>query len=72
MIGRRLKVGAQQVHNIIIWGNHSATQYPDISHAYVVNPDGSRVSVREAVNDDEWLHGQFVKVSSGMVGVTCR
>lgn len=33
-----------------------------MSHAYVINPDGSRVSVRDAVNDDAWLKGEFVKV----------
>lgn len=26
---------SQEVHNVIIWGNHSATQYPDIHHATV-------------------------------------
>jgi malate dehydrogenase len=35
-----------------------------VSHAYVVNPDGSRVSVSDAVNDDAWLKGEFVKVRS--------
>ena len=30
-------------------------------HAFVVNPDGSHVSVKEAVNDDEWLLGEFVQ-----------
>lgn len=27
-IATRLKVNVAQVHNVIIWGNHSATQYP--------------------------------------------
>jgi malate dehydrogenase len=26
-IALRLKVNVSQVHNVIIWGNHSATQY---------------------------------------------
>jgi len=44
---------------VIIWGNHSSTQYPDVSHAYVVTEKG-KVSAREAVNDDAHLHGDFV------------
>jgi hypothetical protein len=51
-----------QVKNVIIWGNHSATQYPDVSHAYIVNPDGTRITVSEAVGDGAWIKGDFVKV----------
>lgn len=65
LIARRLNISSEQVHNVIIWGNHSSTQYPDVSHAYVVNPDGSRVSVATAVNDDAWLKGEFVKEVQG-------
>ena len=60
-IARRLRLLPQQIKNIIIWGNHSATQYPSVQHAYVVHEDGSRVSVREAVSDDAWLKGEFVR-----------
>ncbi|EDQ91014.1 uncharacterized protein MONBRDRAFT_15806, partial [Monosiga brevicollis MX1] len=60
-VARRLGVNPEQVKNVIIWGNHSATQYPDVSHAYVANPDGTKVKVTEAVNDDAWLHGEFVQ-----------
>lgn len=53
-----------QIKNVLIWGNHSATQYPDVQHAYVLNPDGTRIPVTEAVNDDAWLRGEFVTVRS--------
>lgn len=49
------------VHNVVIWGNHSSTQYPDVSHGFVVQSDGSRVPVRQAINDDAWLNGDFIK-----------
>lgn len=57
-----LKVGtvAQKVKNVIIWGNHSATQYPDVSHA-TVELNGNVVPVYTAVNNDEYLHGEFIK-----------
>ena len=38
-----------------IWGNHSATQYPDLFHAEV----GGR-NAAEAVGDQEWLADTFI------------
>jgi malate dehydrogenase len=38
-----------------IWGNHSATQYPDIFHARV---DGKNAA--ELVDDQEWLENDFI------------
>jgi len=57
-----LKVGtaAEKVKNVIIWGNHSATQYPDVSHA-TVEVNGTPVPVYTAVNNTEYLHGEFIK-----------
>jgi malate dehydrogenase len=60
-IALRLGVQANQVKNVIIWGNHSSTQYPDVSHAFVVNADGSKTPVAQAVNNDAYLHGEFIK-----------
>lgn len=58
-IALRLSVASDDVKNVIIWGNHSSTQYPDVSHA-VVNLKGKEVSVSEAVKDDSWLKGGFI------------
>ena len=49
------------ISNVIIWGNHSSTQYPDVRHA-TVKVDGKAISVPEAVKDDAWLKGEFIKV----------
>merc|ERR1712098_774220 len=54
-IAARLGVGITEVQNCIIWGNHSATQYPDVRHATV---QGKKVT--EAVNDQAWLQGDFI------------
>lgn len=59
-VADRMGVTSSDVKNVIIWGNHSSTQYPDVNHA-TVNVDGKDTSVREAVKDDEWLNGDFVK-----------
>ncbi|KAM3932460.1 malate dehydrogenase, cytoplasmic [Leptodactylus fuscus] len=58
-IALRLKVTSDDVKNVIIWGNHSSTQYPDVSHA-VVKLQGKEVCVSEAVKDDNWLKGDFI------------
>ena len=55
-------VSTDKVKNTIIWGNHSSTQFPDVSHAYVEKD--SKVPVYEAVKDDDWLKGDFIKVRS--------
>ena len=47
-----------KVHNVIIWGNHSSTQYPDVSHGQLEG--GQKIS--DAVKDDAWLHGDFITV----------
>lgn len=43
------------ITNMTIWGNHSATQYPDLFHAKV---DGRQASA--VVDDQEWLMGTFI------------
>lgn len=47
------------VKNVIIWGNHSSTQFPDISHAKVTK-DGKEVDAYNAVNDKAWVQGPFI------------
>ncbi|MET0812850.1 MAG: malate dehydrogenase [Microbacterium sp.] len=42
-----LGVGADEISDVIIWGNHSATQFPDVSHAIL--PDAT--SVLDALAD---------------------
>lgn len=58
-ISERLNVQVSDVRNVIIWGNHSSTQYPDVSHATVKIKDGEK-PVRELVADDDWLRGDFI------------
>ncbi|HZL80757.1 MAG TPA: malate dehydrogenase [Demequina sp.] len=48
-------VPVRDIDNVIIWGNHSAKQYPDIAHAVV---DGKRAT--DIVNDDAWVRDTFV------------
>lgn len=43
------------VKKIIVWGNHSATQYPDITHAEV---DGQKAL--GLINDPRWVEAEFI------------
>ncbi|KAG8363414.1 hypothetical protein BUALT_Bualt19G0019900 [Buddleja alternifolia] len=59
-ISERLNVYVDDVKNVIIWGNHSSTQYPDVNHATVNTCDGPK-PVRELIKDDKWLNTDFIK-----------
>lgn len=59
-IAGRLGVGITKVKNVIIWGNHSATQVPDARNASV-EVNGVVKTVPEAVADDEFLKQQFLE-----------
>ncbi|KAK8940968.1 Malate dehydrogenase, cytoplasmic [Platanthera zijinensis] len=58
-ISERLNIQVSDVRNAIIWGNHSSTQYPDVSHATVTTQDGEK-PVHELVADEGWLRGDFI------------
>ncbi len=43
------------VSNLAIWGNHSATQFPDYAHALI----GGKPAP-EVIDDEAWLQGEFL------------
>ena len=51
------KTGAQvtDITKMTIWGNHSATQYPDVFHAEV----GGR-NAAEVIGDQAWIENDFI------------
>ncbi len=50
-------VSVTEVKNMVIWGNHSATQYPDFYHAKI----GDRY-VPDVIQDEQWLMEQFIPI----------
>ena len=58
-IARQLAVPVDAVREVTIWGNHSSTQYPDLSHAEV---NGSKVS---ALVDESWTREVFIPTVPG-------
>ena len=54
-LAKKLGVPVTEIRKMTIWGNHSATQYPDIFHAEV-----SGRNAAEAVGDQDWLENSFI------------
>lgn len=54
-LARKAGVHVTEVSNMAIWGNHSATQYPDFTNAKI-----GGVPAAEAISDHEWLRGSFI------------
>ena len=49
-------VESSAVNNVVVWGNHSATQFPDYAHAVI-----NGCSVPDIIKDEEWLKGLFIE-----------
>ncbi|MGH9068675.1 MAG: malate dehydrogenase [Acidimicrobiales bacterium] len=54
-LAKRAGVPVSEVTRLAIWGNHSATQYPDFANARI----GGR-PVPEVITDRSWLEGGFL------------
>jgi malate dehydrogenase len=54
-----VKVGrpVSTVRKMIVWGNHSSTQYPDLTHAEL---DGDRAI--DLIDDPAWIESHFIPV----------
>lgn len=53
-LAKKFATTASEVKNVIIWGNHSATQVPDISHAQV---QGKQVNT---IAKSQWYEDTFI------------
>ena len=54
-LAKKAGVDVTAVTNTTIWGNHSATQYPDFYNARI-----NGVSAAQAITDEAWLKGDFI------------
>ncbi|MDG4536879.1 malate dehydrogenase [Streptomyces sp. AV19] len=54
-LAKKTGVAVSEIRRLTIWGNHSATQYPDIFHAEVAGKNAA-----EVVNDEAWLADTFI------------
>ncbi|HYZ67760.1 MAG TPA: malate dehydrogenase, partial [Mycobacterium sp.] len=54
-LAKKTGVAVSDVKKMTIWGNHSATQYPDVFHAEVRGKNAA-----EVVNDQDWIENDFI------------
>jgi malate dehydrogenase len=54
-LARKTGAAVSDIRRLTIWGNHSATQYPDIFHAEIAGKNAA-----ETVNDEAWLADTFI------------
>ena len=52
----KLNVAISEINQMIIWGNHSPTMYPDLENA---NINGK--SVASLINDNDWIKNDFLE-----------
>lgn len=48
-------VNTTDIERFAIWGNHSSTQYPDVSHATI----GGKWA-KDVINDEKWIRDTFI------------
>ena len=50
------KATVADIKNILIWGNHSSTMYPDVNHGSIGNK-----SVRDLIQNETYLNDEFIR-----------
>ena len=58
-LAKKAGVTVNDITRLTIWGNHSATQYPDVFHAQINGRNAA-----EVVNDQAWLEDDFIPTVS--------
>ena len=54
-VAQKAGVSVNDVSRMTIWGNHSATQYPDVFHAEINGKPAA-----EVINDQTWIEKEFI------------
>ncbi|WP_193069707.1 malate dehydrogenase [Brevibacterium aurantiacum] len=59
-LAKRASMSVADISKMTIWGNHSATQYPDIYHAEI-----GGVNAAEVVGDQSWIENDLIPTVAG-------
>jgi malate dehydrogenase len=54
-LARKAGADITEVQQMVVWGNHSTTQYPDFAHAKIRGRAAS-----ETIGDRDWLENEFI------------
>ena len=55
-LARKASAEVEAVSRLAVWGNHSATQYPDFTNAKIGGQPAAAI-----INDEAWLQGEFIR-----------
>ncbi|MDP8265312.1 MAG: malate dehydrogenase [Candidatus Aceula meridiana] len=55
-LAKKAGVDVKDIKNVAIWGNHSATQYPDFYNATICGKPAT-----EAIDEETWFQNDFIK-----------
>lgn len=55
-LARKASAEVKAVSRLAVWGNHSATQYPDFTNARIGGQPAAAI-----INDEAWLQGEFIR-----------
>jgi malate dehydrogenase len=55
MVASKLAVDVDAIDHVVVWGNHSTTQYPDITHAGVAGKPAL-----EAIDEEAWIEQEMI------------
>lgn len=54
-LAKKASVGVEQIKNMIIWGNHSTTMYPDYENVKIAGK-----AAPEVISDQDWFESDFI------------
>ena len=54
-VAQKLFQPIHDIKKVIVWGNHSGTQYPDLDHAEIRGRQ-----VRDLLSDQDWIEREFI------------
>jgi len=56
ILSNKLQTNPSFIHNVIIWGNHSSTQYVDVDNAIIIDDmRGNSRALKAVLDDDVWV-----------------
>src|SRR5262245_30299153 len=58
-IGQKISKPVTAIRKVTVWGNHSATQYPDVFQAEGVTGNEAK-KIGRMINDQDWLEKSFI------------
>ncbi|KAJ6255596.1 malate dehydrogenase [Anaeramoeba flamelloides] len=60
-LSRKLNKNVSNIKNVFTWGNHSASQFVDLSNGYLL--EGSKKTPLTQLVEEEWIYGKFQKTN---------